>query len=187
MQVAEQSGSQYDINRSYSKDIEKADVFSASVNHGVKPATGTYAYAVLPGIGDDDLDSWADSPPVVVLSNTEDLQAVVHKDAQVAGAAFMKPGSITIDKGLTVSVDQPCVLVIRYSSDRFSAAVANPENTALKVHLKVNRKSPGSEWIEDEKVSCLTYDLPDGDYAGQSVVKDLVLLDPSEQPYATGR
>ena len=179
VQVAEQSGSYHDINHSYSADIRKSDIFSLFVDHGVKPATGTYACAILPGIDRDALDAWAVCPPVEVLSNTRELQAVVHKGIQVAGAAFMRPGAVTIDKDLTVSVDAPCVVVIRYSRDRFAAAVASPENKALTVHLRVNRKSPEAKCGEAQRASCLTYHLPDGDYAGQSVVKELVLLDPA--------
>lgn len=177
LRAAQQSGSRYDINNNYSTDIIRHNVFRACINHGVRPRSETYAYAVLPGIDANGVEDWANDPRISVLSNTPALQAVVHKDIKVAGAAFMEAGSVLVDENLMISVDQPCAVVIRYSGDRFVASVANPENQALTVHMTVSRKLLGEEveWRASQNASILTFDLPGGHYAGKSVVKDLAV------------
>jgi len=173
VRVAEQTGSWYDINHSYSTDTVTKDVFSAWIDHGVRPSAGSYAYAVLPGIDTANLDAWADAPPVNVLANTAALQAVRHDSSGVVGAAFMQSGTVELASGLSLTVDQPCVVVIRHSDETFSAAVANPRNQLLTVQLTVTRHlvGTGAEWNDSEQTTRLTFTLPGGDYAGQSVVQ----------------
>jgi chondroitin AC lyase len=110
---------------------------------------------------------------VTVLANSAALQAVHHSTARVAGAAFMVAGTVEVRPGLSVSVDQPCVVVIRYSADEFSAAVANPRNQAMTVHMTVTRDLTGPNAVRNRSAGTtqLTYSLPGGDYAGQSVVQ----------------
>ncbi len=174
VKIAAQTGSRHAINRTYSTETLSMDVFSAWINHGVRPEVGSYAYAVVPGIEAAELDQWTQSPPVKVLANSEAVQAVRDEGSGVTGAAFMRAGTVEIDEAFVVSVDQPCVAVLREEGDRFRIAIANPENKALTVHMSVTRKLQGkdAEWIESEKMSRLTFDLPAGEHAGQSVVKE---------------
>lgn len=173
VKLAQQSGSYYDINHSYSTDIANVNVFSAWIDHGIKPTAGSYAYAVLPGIDTAALEAWAAAPPVTVLSNTATLQAVRHNTTGVVGAAFIQAGTIQIAPDLAATVNQPCVVVIRYSNDDFRAAVANPNAQAMTVLMTVTRNltGPNAVWNESAGTTQLTYTLPGGDYAGKSVVQ----------------
>lgn len=168
-----QSGNWYDINHSYSTDAVTEDVFSAWVDHGTQPSAGSYAYAVLPDFDTAATSAWADAPPVEILSNTNALQAVRHDAQGVVGAVFFTTGSLEIENGLTVTVDQPCVAVMRYGDHGFGAAVANPDAQARTVTMTVTHDwaGQGVEWSETRQTTILTFDLPGGDYGGASVVK----------------
>jgi chondroitin AC lyase len=168
-----QTGSWQDINRSYSPEPVTVDVFSLWIDHGAEPADGSYAYAVIPGTDPSALARWAAAPPVEVLANTATLQAVADRGSGVVGAVFLEPGNLRLGPDTSVSVDQPCVTVIREGGAEFRAAVANPRNEPLEVEMHVSRRlsGPGAVWDADQGVTRLTFALPAGPEAGKSVVR----------------
>jgi chondroitin AC lyase len=170
-----QTGSWWDINRQYGQEQLSADVFSLWIDHGPKPQAAGYEYVVVPGVSAAELDAYAKDLPVRVPDNRPALQAVCHRQAGVTGAAFYEAGSLRLDDGMTVSVDRPCLLLLACKDGDLQVAVANPENQPLAVQVDINRRlaGKGCAWLADSSVSRISFSLPDGQYAGQSVVRRL--------------
>jgi len=115
--------------------------------------------------------------PVNVLANTRALQALHHKPLGLTAAAFYEPGQVTAS-GVTIGVDQRCLLMVRRGEGRIQLAVSNPENEALTVQVAINQKLRGKECVWDEKTgqSSVTIKLPGGMSAGQSVPRGLTTV-----------
>jgi chondroitin AC lyase len=154
------------INRRYPANEGTLDVFSAWIDHGAKPKDSGYCYVVVPGIERKDMKRCAGSLAVKVIENTADRQAVHHPGPKVTGIAFYAPGRIAITDSLHVSVDKPCLVLVRSLPGKLQIAVSNPENRPLQVKVNVSAKPEG-------KGSALSFKLPDKLYAGQSVVRVL--------------
>jgi len=71
-------------------------------------------------------------------------------------AAFYTAGQIDFATGHTLSVDQPCLLIL--SSSRVT--IANPRNQAIKVHVGLDGKE-------------IIVDLPGGEMAGSGVTREV--------------
>ncbi|HVK02267.1 MAG TPA: polysaccharide lyase beta-sandwich domain-containing protein, partial [Armatimonadaceae bacterium] len=144
-----------------SPDPITKDVFSLWIDHGANPQNGTYAYVVAPADDAAQAASAASNLPVEIVANTPKLQAVWHKDLKMAQAAFHAPGRVTAGS-ITISVDRPCLLLLRRDGDKLRVAVSNPANEAATVGVTVGGTRTSVE-------------LPGGLDAGKSVVREFPL------------
>jgi len=166
-----QTGSWRDFGTSSPAEPQTKDVFNLWMEHGSHPVDRTYEYIVLPGTDAAGLKDYVKAPPVRVVSNTPALQAVFHSGARVLQAAFYRPGVVDAGRGWVVSVDRPCLLLMREGSDGVEIAVSNPENKPLDVNVVTDRALAGEGVSRAGGVSRVTFHLPDGDMAGSSVVR----------------
>ena len=113
------SGSWHVSNRRYPDQAESSELFTAWLDHGVSPQGSSYAYAVVPGASRNEIAEYANRPPVQVLANREEVQAVACPALGLTGAAFYVPGVVEVRPGLSVAVDKPCLLLVR-AKGRFS-------------------------------------------------------------------
>jgi chondroitin AC lyase len=139
-------------------------VFSLAVDHGKQPKGAKYAYVVAPGVSAKEMPAYARDPGLDVISNTASLQAVRHGKLGVTAAAFYKAGRFSTREGLGVSVDKPCLLLLREGKQGTSATLSNPHNRKLEVNLTLVR---GGRTIR-KKIG-----LPGGEKAGSSVTAKL--------------
>ena len=175
LRVGAQKGSWREINRRYDNTPVSEEVFSLWLDHGREARNAAYRYIVRPAIALEAFKKYADAPPVKILSNTPKVQAVQHTRTHVTGIAFFEPQQIEMTGGLVLSVDQPCLLLLRKQRDTMRLAISNPHNKALTVHVEVNLGlgGEGVEWSQAEGRSRITFDLPDGPQAGRSVMRAL--------------
>ncbi|MCP2636068.1 polysaccharide lyase beta-sandwich domain-containing protein [Microbacterium sp. HD4P20] len=94
-----------------------------SVDHGVDPTDGAYSYVVLPGASPTEVGAYASSPPITVLSNTSDVQAVSKASLGITAAQFWQAGSATAG-GITS--DAIASVVVRETADEIAISVADP-------------------------------------------------------------
>lgn len=88
-------------------DLEKeGDVFTLTINHGVGPADGGYAYAVCPGANGMRDHSFE------ILANGSSCQAVATTDGRLLYVIFYEPSSISTPYGEYASLE-PCILMVR--------------------------------------------------------------------------
>lgn len=121
-----------------------ANLFTLSVDHGVRPEGPGYAYAVgLAGA----------APRAAVIANTAAVQAVRLR-AGLSGVVFNAPGSLDLGDGRSVSADRPCVLLIDSGAER--VFVADPTQRLKALTLGVFGKT-------------IPVTLPSGGFAGATV------------------
>ena len=156
------------------------DVFSLWIDHGIKVTDQHYSYVVAPGLSPAGLAAYRQKGEVNVLSNTAQLQAVQHQGLKITQAAFYHPGTVTTKSGLTLVVDQPCLLMARENGGSLQISLSNPVNRPLTVNVRINRRYNNQDvpcrWLAVEKVTEVTFTLPEGLQAGSSVTYTLKLV-----------
>ncbi len=155
------------------------NVFTAYINHGVAPQNAGYAYAVLPGATASSLDTYASSnSPISVLSNTSAIQAVRENAQGLTEIAFFQPGTLSISPSLSITVDQACLVMIRELTDgSLEVSVSDPTQSLSQVHVSINQhlNGTGVAWSSSQGISQITFNLPGGAMAGQSVVESFAV------------
>ncbi len=169
-----QTGSRWSITHRYpDKKKISTDVFSLWLDHGKSPSNACYAYIVAPAVGLEKMKAYAENPPVEVISNTPDLQAVRHKGLKVIQAAYYKAGVLRIKNGLVITVNKPCLLLIHQKKEGLQIAVSNPKNKPLNVEVEISARlqGEGCVWLDGRGLSHITFKLPGGQVGGKSSVR----------------
>ncbi|MBT5832175.1 MAG: hypothetical protein HOH77_18460, partial [Candidatus Latescibacteria bacterium] len=138
------------------------DIFCLYQDHGVQPTDEHYQYIVVPSVTENELRQYVKTSHIQVISNTETLQAVCHDQLGVSGIVFYQPGHIQLTENIKVSVDHPCIALIREMGQTIQVALSNPENTEAEITLQINNHE-------------LHFFIPSGQYAGQSIIQTVTL------------
>ncbi len=137
------------------------DVFTLWMEHekGSKPTD--YEYIVIPGIKAEDMAEANVSEYIHTLSNTKEVQAVENTKLNILQAVFWNSkGTVTSLNGTTISADKPVLIQLSEKDGKRTLSVASFTHKADEVTVKIG---------EDE----FKIQLPDGEYAGQSVVVEV--------------
>lgn len=156
-----QQGKWTDINTSSSnKDLIEKEVFTLTINHGVKPSGKSYKYVLLPGIDSaDELKNYNTENIKTVSEN--DIHAVKLADSETVYGVFFKAGTLEID-GIKITVDKPCSIILTENS----LYISNPDQTVSKVNVTIEKD--GSK----KSVKAKLFSGKDK-YAGKTVEFDL--------------
>lgn len=100
---------------------KQEEILLLTLNHGIQPQNGQYAYAVYPAW--DEKSFFDVEKDYQILSNTSKIQAVEQKSSPLMMVAFYEAGTLDGTKWGTLSVNQPCLLLL------------NEENGQLKIHV----------------------------------------------------
>ena len=147
--IQDQTGTWKSVYASGSEAKITHSIFSVWIDHASRNAT--YAYAMIPGATENQLQSLAATSSVTVLSNSPDVQAIRVKAAGIIEILFYKAATLYTE-GLSIQTDGPCALLMHKSK----LYVADPTQKELEVHLTINGKS-------------VSVGLPEGQMAGSSV------------------
>lgn len=136
------------------------DTFTLYIDQGVAPEAAEYAYIVLPNATETEVAAYSESNPIVIVANTETVQAVRHETLQQTQVNFYEAGTLEYAPGKTVMVDGACSLIIDESGyvTSITGAQANisPNTTCTVV-------------LTDENTTTRTvFRSADTPYAGQS-------------------
>ncbi|OIJ66094.1 hypothetical protein WN71_020420 [Streptomyces mangrovisoli] len=127
------TGAWSDINTlSSTTDTLTRQYVSLCLSHGTAPSSASYAYILLPGLGQAETAARAAAPTTTVLSNTASVQAVRDSASGVIAANFFAAGSAG---GITVSA--PCSVITRQTDGRLTIAVSDPSRTASTVTVQL--------------------------------------------------
>ncbi|TDH28975.1 chondroitin lyase [Segetibacter sp. 3557_3] len=158
-------------------DEVQKDVFTLWLDHGRQPQAANYAYIVVSGLSSTGVDQYNKKGEVVILSNTAELQAVHHRALNLTSAVFYKQGSIALPGNQLLSVDQPCLVMVKTTGKQVqSVAVSDPKHKLTHVTLRLAGKMDASgeswsnSWDSKKNETVLRVKLPGEGYAGQSVV-----------------
>ena len=156
-------------------EVQK-DVFTLWINHGAAPQQARYAYIVVPEIDASEVGPYRESAAIVVLANTSEVQAVKHRALELSQIVFYEPGETVIADGLTLSLETPGLVMIKTAGHEVDAmTVSDPSRQldAVKVQITSRIEAEGDQWEatwnSEEGYSTVHFDLPEGEYAGQSV------------------
>ncbi len=180
LENSRRSGSWYDINNQiWAKrlgEVQK-DVFTLWLDHGVAPGQVGYAYIVVPGIEAAEVEEYRERSAVNILTNTSRIQAVRHGELNISQVVFYEAGEIQIAEGVRLSVDHPGMVMVKTSGGRVKEiTVSDPGRQQDSFRLQVTARFEDGDnkrakvtWNEEEGYSVIEVELPDGEYAGQSV------------------
>jgi chondroitin AC lyase len=172
LRCGRQSGSWHRISTQRSDRRISLPVFKLWIDHGKSPKDASYAYVVAPDASATELKAQSEKLPIRVIKNTPDLQAARHGRLGVTGVAFYKPGKIDLGRGLTISVDRACLVLLRRKGRALEVSVSNPKNRKLKVTVTMGLGLSGPRCRQLKSgVSRLVFDLPGGMVAGKSVTQ----------------
>lgn len=114
------------------------------LNHGVNPKAVQYSYVLLPEMTKEETRSYVENPNIMILSNTEEIQAVYHKKLGILGINFWKEqggslAGIECDGVASVMIEQGEDGIVRM-------AVSDPTMKRRKnLHITI---SYGEVWKE---------------------------------------
>ena len=171
----EESGKWTDITKQSraSKDLVKLDVFSLWIDHGNRPQGNigltdyssaipkdvTYQYMVVPVTTLEQMD---EDRGIKVLVNNRDKQAVQDQKSGMVQALFYHGGEVKTTGGIKLSIDSPGAVMLKVINGKVKEiTVADPSRSLSRIRLQISG-------MDD-----LTIELPNGVYAGQSVIVEL--------------
>ena len=135
--------------------------FTAWLDHGVKPVDASYAYIVVPNTTAKNVSEYANDIPVTIVSNTKEIQAVRHDGLKQTQINFYKAGTLEYKPGYTITVDQPCSVMIDESKPQREITVAANDYVAHRtVHVDLSYDEVNTSTVFTTRA------LP---YAGQSI------------------
>lgn len=143
-----------------SDELVRENVFNLWLDHGTRPNNATYAYEVFPGVDAAQVADRHAKPRYELATNTSAQQAVFDLQTKVLLAAFWEAGEVRTPWTPVLSVDQPCLIIIRQEADKAFVTACNPENAPMKLSVRLGEKST-------------TFELPDGAKAGSSVTQSI--------------
>ena len=178
----EEKGSWWRINRQTDspKNEITLDVFSAWIDHGKRASEQTYEYIVIPATSLSKIKENDALEKIEILKNTPEIQAVKHEDARMFQAVFYKAGEVQVLDNLLVKSESPGIVLMQaVGQDGVKVTVADPNRElgkmvrALSVQISGSGKNFKTFWNENEGLTYLVVDLPQGHFAGSSVTIEL--------------
>lgn len=167
-----QVGSWRHINSAESPEPVSGEVFSLSVQHGIRPRRGTYQYIVAPAASEKTLEKIAETNSLIVIRNDTAIQAAFDTTSGVLGAVFYKAGTLTLPDSKKITVTGPVILILSRKGSNYQIAVADP--TYSQRGVRVQFEDPEERGKEaDNRVSEQDFIFPPGDLCGKPVQKDL--------------
>jgi chondroitin AC lyase len=166
-----QSGNWAEINSEYSNATVTDNVFTLYLDHGTNVSNGSYSYIVVPDTTAAAMATYAASVPVQILSNTANVQAVYQSSLDIAQAAFYNPASVNLTAG-SMTVNNDSMVMLERSTDTFSLWAGSPQNLQMSLNVQlagVPFSKSAASWLDAFGNSTTTFNLPGGNYAGQSV------------------
>jgi hypothetical protein len=113
---------------------------------------------------------------VKILSNTNSIQAVHQFDLNITQIVFYEPGTVTLNNGSKLSAQSPCIVMIKSAGNQINQiTVSDPDRKLISLRIIVPAvfTGAGANWNsvvnKQGNSSEITFKLPSGDYAGESL------------------
>lgn len=164
--------------KNISEELVSEDVFMLWFDHGKRPKNASYQYIVVPDIELQELKKKsAINADIEILSNTSALQAVKHNGHQIVQTAFYQAGEIAIADGLKLRMDTQGMAMLQLDGGRIERiTVADPSRKLSRMLITVTgqyssqRENLKTYPDSNQNTTLMLIDLPQGVYAGKSVV-----------------
>lgn len=175
----EATGSWYRINHQSDspKDEIRKDIFKLWIDHGKQPENDKYQYVVIPLTDQKEMENSDADRNIVILANTTDVQAVMHKELGISQIVFYKAGEITLSPDMEIEIESPGLVIVRTEGQKIkNISVSDPSRNLSKIHLtisgKIEKRGSGfqTSYSETKNQTEVSVDLPSDVYSGQSVI-----------------
>ena len=128
--------------------LQSANYLTTWIDHGTKPVNDGYAYVLLPGTTEAQVENYADSSDVEILYQNDDVHAVYEKTLNTLGANFWNDSYQAIDAmGVEnyLSVDKASSVMVKEDDNRLHFAISDStkRNSALPITVVINRAATG--------------------------------------------
>lgn len=164
----EQRGSWKDLEENSTRHEQiKKDVFDLWIDHGERPLDEVYAYAVMPGMDRETFEKTAVALPFTIVEQTSEIQAVEFKN--LVQVAFFEASNVEVLDGLDVEVNEPCLLMLKQEGNKWVLSVADPTQKLDQVQIKLGGAFQGEGVVGDGVSTVVIVNLPQNEWAGQSV------------------
>lgn len=151
--------------------MEKADLFTLWLDHGLRPRSSRYAWYAFPGATAANMEQKASE--VTITANTDKLQVAESFASKIAGFVFVNAGSAQSKLFGKVSVDKPSVMMLSRQSGKIRISLSDPGHKEREVIISLEGKSESStfESVYDAEKNITSFRvlLPVGPEAGKSV------------------
>lgn len=97
-----------DINVSGSKHIQKSEIFSIVIDHGIKPSNSVYSYIVEPCKD----GNYTRANDLLIIANDATKQAVYDIKNDILQIVFFKPSTCVINESI-IKTDKPGIMIIK--------------------------------------------------------------------------
>jgi chondroitin AC lyase len=166
----QQQGSWREVEAKASDEPVPQDIFTCWIDHGVGPNNAAYAYRIVPGVEAKDLPGLVNESSVRILANTPKLQAVYFEARQLTQAVFHAGGSLELPGGGVITADRACTLIWRRIGAEILLSVSDPAQHHRQLILHLQGRYIGRGAADLPVGTRVVVDLPQGEYAGQTVI-----------------
>jgi chondroitin AC lyase len=153
--IEQRVGNWYSIDQASEDKPVSGSLITMYIGH---QQTNQYAYAIKPAVSLAETKSVAQNNLPTVISNTTEIQAIATPN--LAMIVFYKPGTISVLKTKSVSVDQPCIVLYKNMDNKPQLWVSDPTKKLDNINITIDKQ-------------ILTVKLPTGDLAGSTAIVKL--------------
>lgn len=120
----------------YPEEKMETEIFRLWLDHGRNPVKQSYAYFMVPNADIKAMEKLEAAPPLRILQNSKECQAVVSADGQMAGIVFYQAGKVDVLGG--VEVDEPCILLVQKEKEQLRIFTADPTQKSEEIQVTLN-------------------------------------------------
>jgi chondroitin AC lyase len=164
-----------------SEELVSKKVFMLWFDHGHRPSDASYQYIVVPDVGLQRLQDTADdNRHIEILSNTAEIQAVMHQELGLCQIVFYKAGEIEISGGMKVKSESQGMVMFKLQAGRIDKmTVSDPSRKLGRMRITVSNmyEAKGDNFVtfpnSERNNTLILVDLPRDVYAGKSTIVEL--------------
>lgn len=164
LKTGRQTGCWGRITNAYPREMETpvtGDVFLLTLPHGNCRENISYQYTVLPGKTAEETGRYSENPTIRVLSNSGTVQAVRQEELKITQMIFYRASRCEIFHDCRVTVNEPCLLMLKEEEEFLELWASNPETHGISVDIHLVWKG---------KKKNLTFKFPEEEaFLGQSL------------------
>jgi chondroitin AC lyase len=163
--------------KNISEEIVNEKVFMLWFDHGKRPDAGSYEYIVVPDVTERELrETSANNRHLEILSNTPEIQAVLHNKLGIIQVAFYRSGEVEIPGGFKIRMDSQGMAMLKMKGDRIGElTVSDPSRKLNRLCITVPGiyTDKGEHFVaypeSSGNATLILVDLPQDVFAGKSV------------------
>lgn len=129
------TGSWAEMRKAESSEKISANYLTMWFDHGEAPIQGSYSYVLLPNMSKEKTQEYAANPDIIIIENSEHVQAVKDTKLCLIGANFWSDSLQTVDK---ITCDKKASVMMSESEEELSIAVSDPTQLNTEsIHIEI--------------------------------------------------